>query len=306
MATILVSGGTGLIGKALTQALVAKGHRVHILSRTPRKDATVPEFYWNVDKQEIDATAFDGVGHIVHLAGIGVADKRWTEKRRAAIIDSRVNSMKLITRTLESRAVQLSSFVGASAVGIYGMVNSERIFSENDRGPEDFLWKTCELWERSYNDVRALSARMSILRIGVVLSEKGGALNRLLPLFKSGFGSAIGSGRQYMPWIHLDDMVAVIVKALFDQAFEGTYNAVAGEHITNAYFSEQIARALKKPYWMPAVPAFAMKLLYGEMANVLLLGSRVSNQKLLDAGFRFKFQELKPALEAIAGASSIR
>jgi len=305
MARILITGGTGLIGKALSQSLLAQGHSVHILSRTPRAGTKVPEFYWNVEKQEIDEKALEGVEHIVHLAGIGVADKRWTEKRRQEIINSRVDSMKLITNAVKSKGLRLRSVVGASAIGIYGMGTSEKIFSENDRGPEDFLWKTCELWERSYDSIKALSDKTCILRIGVVLSEKGGALRRLLPIFKAGLGSPIGNGRQYLPWIHLDDMVALIVESLFNPALEGVYNAVATEHITNAYFSESIARALVKPYFMPAIPAFAMKLLYGEMANVLLRGVRASNQRLLDSGFRFRFPELKPALEAIVKEAGI-
>lgn len=299
MATILITGGTGLIGKALSKALRAKGHYVRVLSRTPRASSPIPEFYWNVEKQEIDEKAFAGIDHIVHLAGIGVAEKRWTKQRKKEIIDSRVDSMKLITKVVKAGHIRLSSFVGASAIGIYGMLTSDKIFSEEDRGPEDFLWKTCELWERSYDEISGLSERTAILRIGVVLSEQGGALERLLPLFKAGIGSPIGSGKQYMPWIHLDDLVAVIMESLFNPAFKGVYNAVATEQVTNAYFSESIARALSKPFFMPAVPAFAMKLLYGEMANVLLLGSRASNQRLLETGFRFKFPELKGALEAV-------
>lgn len=299
MATILITGGTGLIGKALTKTLAEQGHRVHILSRTPRAAAKVPEFYWNVEKQEIDGKAFEGVEHIVHLAGIGVAEKRWTEKRKQEIINSRVESMKLITTTVKKKGLHLKSFVGAGAIGIYGMGSSEQVFSEDDRGPQDFLWKTCELWERSYDSIKAVSDKTCILRIGVVLSEKGGALKRLLPIFKTGLGSPIGNGKQYMPWIHLNDMVALIVESLFNPALDGVYNAVATEHITNAYFSESIAKVLSKPYFMPAIPAFAMKLLYGEMANVLLRGVRASNQRLLNTGFRFKFPELKQALEAI-------
>lgn len=299
MATILITGGTGLIGKALSKALRAKGHYVRVLSRTPRASSPIPEFYWNVEKQEIDEKAFAGIDHIVHLAGIGVADKRWTKQRKKEIIDSRVDSMKLITNMVKAKNIRLSSFVGASAIGIYGMLTSDKIFSEEDRGPEDFLWKTCELWERSYDEISGLSERTSILRIGVVLSENGGALKRLLPLFKAGIGSPIGSGKQYMPWIHLDDLVAVILESLFDPAFNGVYNAVATEQVTNTYFSESIARALSKPFFMPAVPAVAMKLLYGEMANVLLLGSRASNQRLLETGFQLKYPELESALKAI-------
>lgn len=301
MATILITGGTGLIGRSLSKLLLQSGHQVRILSRNPRQGAPIPEYYWNVEKQEIDEKAFEGVEHIVHLAGIGVADKRWTTARRKAIIDSRVDSMKLITQTVKKLGLRLKSFAGASAIGIYGMLTSERIFSEEDRGADDFLRETCELWERSYDEISHYSDKTAIIRIGVVLSENGGALKRLIPLFKAGLGSPIGNGRQYMPWIHLDDIAAVFYEALFNPRLNGTYNGVAGEHITNAYFSEQLAHALNKPYFMPAVPAFAMKLLYGDMANVLLLGSRASNHKLLDTGFRFRYPSLREALAAIAG-----
>jgi uncharacterized protein (TIGR01777 family) len=299
MATILITGGTGLIGKALTKTLTDQGHSVRILSRTPHAGARVPEFYWNVEKQEIDDKAFDDIDHLVHLAGVGVADKRWTEQRKKEIIDSRVDSMKLITDTVKKKNIRLNSFVGSSAIGIYGRGTSEKIFGEDDQGPESFLRKTCELWESSYDEMATLSDKTSIVRIGVVLAKKGGALKRLLPLFKAGIGSAIGSGKQYMPWIHINDMVAVIMKALFDPEFKGIFNAVATEHITNHYFSKTLAKVMSKPFFMPAVPAFVMTLLYGEMASVLLEGSRASNKKLLQTGFTFTYPDLEKALKDI-------
>lgn len=296
MATLLITGGTGLIGKALTKRLLEQGHSVRILSRTPAPDSKIPSFFWNVESHEIDEKAFDSIDHLVHLAGIGVADKRWTETRKQEIIDSRVNSMKLISDTVKKKGVQLKSFVGASAIGIYGMETSETVFSEEDKGSKDFLSKTCELWEKSYTDISVLADKTVILRIGVVLSKQGGAMERLLPLFKKGLGSAIGSGKQYMPWIHIDDMVSVIMEGIFNENFKGTYNAVAPEHISNAEFSKQLAQALSKPFFMPNVPAFAMKLAFGEMAGVLLSGSRACNKKLLESGFKFKYPSLKEAL----------
>jgi uncharacterized protein (TIGR01777 family) len=299
MAIILISGGTGLVGKALTKRLITEGHEVRILSRNPQSLAQLKSFCWNVEKNEIDEKAFDGVEHIVHLAGSGIADKRWTNARKQDIIDSRVNSMKLITEVIKKKNIQLKSFVGASAIGIYGMITSDKIFSETDKGQNDFLTQSCTQWENSYQQIQTLSAKNCIIRIGVVLSKDGGALKRLLPLFQLGLGSAVGSGKQYMPWIHIDDLVSVFYKALFNGNYSGIYNAVSSEETTSNTFSKQLAKSLSKPFFLPHVPAFALKLVFGEMANVLLEGSRVSNQKLVDTGFQFKYQTLSEALKEI-------
>ena len=299
MATVIITGGSGLIGKALSKKLIAEGHNVRILSRTPNPHAAFPAFFWDVEKQVIDENAFDGVDHIVHLAGEGVADKRWTDQRKKEVIDSRVNSMKLITGVVKKKDLVLKSFVGASATGIYGMITSEKIFVETDNGVEDFLSHTCEVWEQSYDEISTLSDKTTIVRISVVLSKQGGALKRLLPLFKLGLGSAVGSGSQYMPWIHIDDLVSILHNSLFNPDFKGVYNAVAPEHVTSETFSHELAKALHKPFFVPNVPSFALKLVFGEMANVLLLGSRVSNKKLSDLGFQFKYPLLKNAFEQI-------
>lgn len=306
MATILITGGTGLVGRALSKCLLAQGHEVRILSRTPRSGSPVASFYWNVEKQEIDEAAFEGVEHIVHLAGTGVADKRWTEARKKEIINSRVDSMKLITATVKKKGIRLRSFVGASAIGIYGMTTSEKIYTENDAPGQDFLSEVCVLWEDSYKEIKPLSQKTGILRIGVVLSEKGGALKRLLPLFKLGLGSAVGSGKQYMPWIHLDDMVGIICETLFNPSFNGIYNAAAPEHVSSNRFSAQLAKSLNKPFFFPNVPAFLLKLRFGQMANVLLEGSRVSSEKLLQSGFVFKYPRIEGALDGITGKKVIQ
>lgn len=299
MAVILISGGTGLVGKALTNYLITKGHEVRILSRNPQPSSQLKSFYWNVEKNEIDENAFDDVEHIVHLAGSGIADKRWTDHRKQAIIDSRVNSMRLITDVVKKKNIQLKSFVGASAIGIYGMTTSEKIFTETDGGQDDFLTQSCIQWENSYEQIQLLSQKNCIIRIGVVLSKNGGALKRLLPLFNLGLGSAVGSGKQYMPWIHLDDLVSVFYEALFNSNYAGVYNAVSAEETTNQSFSRQLAKSLSKPFFLPRVPAFALKLVFGEMANVLLEGSRVSPKKLVNAGFQFKYPTLSEALTEI-------
>lgn len=300
MAVILISGGTGLVGKALTKRLIIEGHDIRILSRNPQSSSQLKSFYWNVEKNEIDEKAFEGVEHIVHLAGSGIADKRWTNARKQDIIDSRVNSMKLITDVVKKKNIKLKSFVGASAIGIYGMTTSEKIFSEIDNGTDDFLTQSCTKWENSYQQIQTLSSKNCIIRIGVVLSKDGGALKKLLPLFQLGLGSAVGSGKQYMPWIFIDDLVSVFYEALFNQNFSGIYNAVSSEHITNQQFSKQLSKSLSKPFFVPNVPSFLLKLLFGEMANVLLEGSRVSNQKLLNSGFLLKYPSIFRALNKIA------
>ncbi len=299
MAKILISGGTGLVGKELTKRLLSEGHEVRILSRSPKPSHSIKAFYWNVEKNEIDETAFDGIEHFVHLAGSGIADSRWTDERKKDIIDSRVNSMKLITSVLKSKKITLKSFVGASAVGIYGMKTSDKIYNESDVGENDFLTNSCLQWEKSYHDIQTLSNKNCTIRIAVVLSADGGALKRLLPLFKLGLGSAVGSGNQYMPWIHLEDLVSVFNDALFNPNYKGVYNAVSSESTTNYSFSKQLAKSLNKPFFMPKVPSFMLKLVFGEMAGVLLEGSRVSNQKLIDSGFSFKYPLLVEALKEI-------
>lgn len=301
MAKILITGGTGLVGKALTKRLISEGHEVRILSRHPKTTDNIKSFFWDVESQQIDESAFDGIEHVIHLAGSGIADKRWTEARKKDIIDSRINSMKLITEVIKKKNIHLKSFVGVSAIGFYGMITSEKIFSETDNGTDDFLSYTCTQWENSYKEIESLSEKTCVARLGVVLSDNGGALKRLLPLFKLGLGSAVGSGKQYMPWIHIDDLVSVFNEALFNQNFKGTYNAVASEHVTNKEFSKQLAKSLSKPFFLPNIPTFLLKLVFGEMANVLLKGSRVSNQKLLNTGFTFKYLQLSIALNNIAG-----
>jgi len=299
MAVILISGGTGLVGKALTKRLIIEGHDIRILSRNPQSSSQLKSFYWNVEKNEIDEKAFEGVEHIVHLAGSGIADKRWTNARKQDIIDSRVNSMKLITDVVKKKNIKLKSFVGASAIGIYGMTTSEKIFSEIDNGMDDFLTQSCTKWENSYQQIQTLSSKNCIIRIGVVLSKDGGALKKLLPLFQLGLGSAVGSGKQYMPWIHIEDLVSVFHEALFNSNYNGIYNAVSSEKTTSDSFSKQLAKSLSKPFFLPRVPAFVLKLLFGEMANVLLEGSLISNQKLIHAGFQLKYPALSEALQEI-------
>jgi uncharacterized protein (TIGR01777 family) len=296
MAVVLISGGTGLVGKVLTERLLSLGHEVRLLSRNPKNTTTIKSYYWNLESLEIDERAFNGVEHIVHLAGSGIADKKWTKERKEEIINSRVKSMQLITSIVKKQNLILKSFVGASAIGIYGMTSIDKTFTESDLGENSFLTRSCIEWEKSYSEIQTLSSRFSIIRIGVVLSKHGGALKKLVPLFRLGLGSAIGSGKQYMPWIHVQDLASIFTECLFNSNYSGVYNAVSSEETTNDQFSKAIAKSLSKPFFLPRVPAFILKIAFGEMASILLEGSRISNEKLLKQGFKFKFKTLPDAL----------
>lgn len=299
MAVVLITGGTGLVGKALTEKLLSEDHEVRILSRNPSQGTRVKSFYWNVEKNEIDEKAFEGLDHIVHLAGAGIGDERWTTTRKNEIIDSRVKSMQVVSGIVHKKNIRLKSFVGASAIGFYGMNTTEKIYVETDYGGNDFLSDVCLQWENSYHLIQDYSNKNCILRTAVVLSSRGGALKKLIPLFKSGLGSALGSGKQYMPWIHIDDLVSVYMKALFDPEYVGIYNAVSSEHITNSGFFRQLADVLSKPFFMPSVPGFALRVIFGKMADILLTDSRINNQKLLNTSFQFRFPMLQNALKEI-------
>ena len=296
---ILITGGTGLIGKRLTQLLIEKGHSVSILSRSKKKSDKVNYYTWNIKKQEIEKEAITQADCIVHLAGANVGEGRWTKKRKKEIIDSRVKSGKLLFNAVKSHNPNLKAFISSSAIGYYGMVNSSNIFSENDSSGEDFLAKVCQLWEESALQFKALEIRTAIIRTGVVLDKNEGALAKLITPIKLGIGSALGSGKQAMPWIHLDDICGIYLHLIENESLSGAFNGVAQSHENSKEFSKTVAEVLKKPFWFPNVPAFALKLLMGEQAVIALEGSRISAKKIQESGYEYKFPELKPALEDI-------
>lgn len=296
MPKVLITGGSGLIGKALTDKLLQKGYEVVHLSRSEKLDGKVKAYKWNVDKGEIDSRAFEQLDYIVHLAGTGVADKRWSAARKQEIIDSRVKSSALLVKMLKEHNVRLKAFVGASAIGIYGMETSAHVYKEEDKGKEDFLSYSCRLWEESYQPVMDSGVRTVIIRVGVVLSNKGGALLKMLGPVKAGIGSALGSGKQFVPWIHIDDISGIFLKAIEDEQLQGTFNGVAPSAITNNQLTKAIAKTLHKPYFMPAVPVVVLKLMFGELASMFLEGSAVSADKIKTAGYGFKFDTIERTL----------
>lgn len=299
MSKVLITGGTGLLGKALTKKLLSAGHPVVLLSRSAKSSSVpgVSTFTWNVNKGEMDPEALHGVEYVVHLAGSGIADHRWTDAVKQEVLASRIKSMQLLESEIRKQGIRLKAFTGGSAVGYYGMVTSYHTFKENDKpATSDFLVQCCQAWENTYAHANEFSEKHCVIRIGVVLSKDGGALKRMIPVFQWGLGSPIGSGRQYMPWVHIDDMSEILFQSLFNPAMQGIYNAASPEPVRNREFSKQLAKALRRPFIAPAVPAFVLRAMFGEMGNVVLEGSAVDVKRLLEAGFVFQYPSLEKAL----------
>ena len=294
---VLISGGSGFIGKYLTNLLIEKGFTVSILSRSERQ-STADVFYykWDVDNGYIDENAVLNADCIVHLAGEGIADKRWTPKRKEAIVKSREQSIRLIYDVLKLHNKKLDAFVSASGIGIYGAINGSEICTENTPTVNDFLGSTCQKWEAAADTISNLDIRVVKIRTGLVLGKEDGFLKKLTPIFKLRLGSALGSGQQYMPWIHINDLGAIYLKALSDTHLEGAYNAAINDDTTNAVFSKTLAKIYGYSLWLPNVPAFLIKIALGEMALIILKGRRVSSEKIEKTGFKFQFPTLEKAL----------
>ena len=288
MANILITGGTGLVGSRLTEILIHKKHSVLILTRSPEQKN---EFKWDIKNNFIDDAAFNGVDYIVHLAGAGIADERWTDERKKIIIDSRVESANLLFRKVKKLNINLKGFISASGSGYYGAITSDKIFVENDKAGNDFLGEVCVKWETAAQQFKELNIPVTILRTGIVLSETGGALEKM----KTPIISPLGSGNQYLPWIHIDDLCGMYTYAI-EHHLEGIYNAVAPDHQTSKTFSKTLAKSVGRPFIGLGVPSFGLKLLFGDMAKILLEGSRLSAKKIEKNGYSFQFENLKKAL----------
>lgn len=293
MKKVLITGGTGLIGKRLSFLLASKGYEVNVLSRSKSPESKYTTFVWNVKDQFIEEEAFQDLDYIIHLAGAGIADKKWSEKRKKEIIDSRVQSTNLLYNTSKRLKTPLKAFISASATGYYGSVTTATIFTETDQPANDFLGKVCRLWEESIFQFKNDKTRTVALRTGIVLSNDGGALKKM----KTPLVTHLGDGKQYMPWIHIDDLCEIYIKAIEDEDFEGAYNAIAPEHITNYSFSKAIAKTFKIPFLPIGAPSFILKIVFGKMATIILNGSRVSTGKIEKTGFKFKFKSLDKALK---------
>ena len=296
METILITGGTGLIGRHLCKKLKEKGYDVAVLSRTIRHNSDVPAYFWDPGKNEIEKEAITKADYIIHLAGAGIGDKKWTGRRKKLIIDSRVRTGQLLFDKIQEYDHKLKAFISASGVGYYGTITSDRIFLEKDPPSVDFTGETCRQWEETAEKFEQSGTRTVKIRTGVVLAAEGGALPRMMAPVRLGIGSAVGTGRQFIPWIHIDDICNIYIKAIEDPRMKGAYNAAAPDFRSYRDFIVAAARILKKPLFAPDIPQFVMKIIFGEMSVILLEGSRVSSDKIRAAGFNFNFPDLKSAL----------
>lgn len=281
-----------MVGTQLVKMLSKHNHEVVILSRNPKNKN---EFKWDISSNFIDEKALLKTEYIIHLAGAGIADKRWTDERKQTIIDSRVKTANLLFDKINELNIDLKGFISASGIGYYGAVTSDKIFKETDKPGTDFLADVCVKWENAALQFKKNKIPVSILRTGIVLSKKGGALDKM----RTPIISPLGSGKQYMPWIHLEDLCTMYTHAV-EENINGIYNAVAPEHHTSKTFSKALAKSIKKPYLAFGVPSFLLKILFGKMAIILLEGSRISSKKIeKNGGYSFRFSKLNEALREL-------
>ena len=297
--SVLITGGSGLTGRYLTLLLLDRGYNVSHLSRKTGRTSSVPSFTWDPDKSVIDPFAFNNVDHIIHLAGANVGEGRWTPGRKAEILDSRVKSASLIFRTINTGKFRIKSFISASAAGYYGSVSSEKIFVETDPPADDFLGNICRQWEESACRFEEAGIRTVRLRTGVVLEKSDGALSRFLSAARLGIFPILGGGNQYMPWIHIADLCEIYLRAISDNTMIGPYNAVSPSQITNREFMRVLVKVKGKQFIHPPVPSIFLRIAMGESSVVALKGSRISCEKIIRQGFKFRFTDPEAALRDV-------
>jgi uncharacterized protein len=296
---ILITGATGLIGRSLCRSLINEGHQVVALSRrspTAMDLAGVIAFQWEPVAEPPPAEAWEGVEVVIHLAGEPVAT-RWTEEQKRRIRDSRVKGAQNLVAGIRAARRPPKVFVSASAVGFYGDRGDEILNERSDPG-SGFLSELCLDWETEALRARELGARVALVRVGVVLSASGGALEKMLLPFKLGLGGRLGDGRQWFPWIHIEDIAGIFLHALMSPAVDGPINGVAPGAVTNEEFTRELAATLNRPVFFP-IPKLALRVLMGEMSEVVTISERVVPQVALDTGYQFKYPNLRPALESL-------
>lgn len=295
MQTVLITGGFGLVGKELSTLLSQKGFRVNILSR--KKSSQKNTYHWNVANGFIEKEAIASADYIIHLAGENIATKRWTSYRKKALLESRVLTTKLLLEKVKEYNPNLKRFISASAVGYYG-TTSDKFMTEESACGNDFLSEICVAWEKEAQKFQEFT-RVAILRIGVVLSGRGGAYAEIAKPIKLGFGAVLGSGKQSVPWIHISDLCRIFSYIVENEKVQGIYNAVAPEQINQTKLTQCIASSLRRKIYLPNAPSFFLKWMLGERSVILLKGTRVSPQKIIDMGFEFEFPSIENAVDKI-------
>jgi len=292
---ILIAGATGLVGRFLSDFLTSKNYEVYILSRRSSKDPKVKTFKWDLSESFIEEEALK-VDHVINLCGAGIVDKRWTVKRKKVLIESRTKSNNLLIQKLSEAQIQVKNYISASAIGIYGDRGDETLYEETKIGTDGFMVKCCRLWEESALKAKEVSDHLSILRIGIVLSTKGGALSKFILPLKLGQCNYFGDGSNYYSWIHIEDLARIMHSAI-KHNHEGIINAVGPNPLTNKSFMKACRDAIA-PYAIAyPLPKFIMKLALGEMAATILNSNKVVPKKMLDLGFQFSFPNLKDAVK---------
>lgn len=304
MKTILITGGTGMVGQTLANLFIEKGYEVIILTRTEKKSSRLHLSYakWDVERQQIDANAIKSADIIVHLAGENVAAKRWSKQRKKEILDSRVQSGNLIVKALKENTHHVKTIIAASAIGYYGPDTERSIeqgFREEDTADDAYLGETSRLWEESMHPVKAMGIRLVTLRIGIVLNKRGGALAEFIKPAQFGIATIFGTGKQMVSWIHHMDLCKLIQFAIETETVSGVYNAVAPEPVTNKTLITSIAQKMRGFYIPIPVPAIVLKTILGEMSIEILKSAKVSSNKIQSEGFKFEYPTLEKALEEL-------
>ena len=291
---ILLTGGSGLIGSELTKILIKNGHQVRILTR--EKEIEHPFYHW--EKDTIDEKVFENLDGIIHLAGSLIA-KRWTNSYKKEIFSSRVDTANLLFEYVKKLNIDLKFFISASGTAYYGQITSNKIFKESDEPNIDFLGKVCVAWENAAYQFEKIGARVVCLRTSFVLSKNGEGFKLLKKPIQLGVGANLGNGKQWMPWIHITDLIQMYAEAVDNDKIKGSYNASSPQYINHSEFNHTLARKMNKPFFIPNIPAFVMKLALGEMSSLVLNGSRIDATKIKETGFKFQYPTLEKALEEL-------
>lgn len=302
-ATILLAGGSGFVGQHLTSYFEEKGYVLHILTRaenpTKLNKKNVEFYYWNPQKGIIDEEAFNGVSTILNLSGANIGEKRWTESRKREIVDSRILSTRLLFETAKNLNAKVEKIISSSAVGYYGMQTTSAIFTESSPLGKDFLANVCLKWENEARRFEEIGTKVVILRKGIIIGN-GGAYKKLASLAKFGINTSLGDGKQFMPWIDISDLSRIYELALENREIHGIYNAVSDEHIRMKDFARNLANSLNAKILTPPAPGFFIRIILGEMAGMLLQGSRISNDRLRNLGFEFQFSRIIESFNSLS------
>jgi uncharacterized protein len=299
MNVILISGGSGMVGKTLSSLLIKKGYSVSWLTRTIQSDITIPQFEWNPLEKKVDLNAFKNVSAVINLNGSTISDKKWNAVTKKEMYDSRVVSSNYLMECIQLYGENVCTIISSSATGYYGYNTTNKNLTEDSPNGNDFLAKTCVDWEKAIDLSTLDNLRKVIVRTGTVLIKNKGALNKIAPIFKMGLGAELGSGKQFFSWIHIEDLCSIYIKALEDSSIAGIYNAVAPSYTTNHEFTIDLCHTLRVPQWAPSIPAFLLRIILGEMAEMLLYGNKISSKKIIDTGFVFQYPTLKMALSEL-------